>query len=288
MRLLESIFNACHSSLLKRSAVAMLLLLSLGAYADEDVRQGALPNELEGVGITEHLGDKVKIGELHFKDETGKTVQLSEYFQKDHPVLLNLVYFECPSLCTFVLNGLMKSLKKLDWTAGDKFEIVTLSIDPNEDSELAKDKKEAYLKDYGRPQAETGWHFLTGEKAQIEALAAQVGFGYKYVPEEKQYAHSAAIFILTPEGKISRYLYGIEYSAQDLRLSLLEASRGKIGTVVDRLLLFCYRYDPKTRKYSVYLSRLMQAGCGGTVLVFGGYLAIFWRRQRKGALNSNV
>ncbi len=240
-----------------------------------------IPSELKEAGITEHLGSSVSIEELSFKDERGKTVHLSDYFNKGRPVLLNLVYYECPNLCGFLLNGLMTSLKKMSWTAGEKFEIVTVSIHPGETPDLARGKKEAYLQAYGRPQAQSGWHFLTGEETQLKKLASQVGFGYRYDLQEKQYAHSAAIFILTPAGKISRYLYGIEFSERDLKLALLEASSGKIGTVVDRFLLFCYRYNPQTRKYSVYLTQLMQAGCGGTVVIFGGYLAIFWRRQRK-------
>jgi protein SCO1/2 len=144
-------------------------------------------------------------------------------------------------------------------------------------------RKTSSIRSYGRPQASRGWHFLTGEEDQIRKLASQVGFGFRYDDREKQYAHSAAVFALTPEGKISRYLYGIEFSNKDLRLALLEASNGKIGTVMDRILLFCYRYDPVTRKYSIYLTQLMQAASVGTVVIFGAYLAIFWRRQRKGA-----
>jgi protein SCO1/2 len=186
-------------------------------------------------------------------------------------------------LCGFLADGLLKSLKTLDWTAGEQFEIVTVSIHPKEDPALATQKKINFLNHYNRPQAASGWHFLTGQEDQIKKLANELGFGYRYDTAEKQYAHSAALFILTPQGKISRYLYGIEFSNKDLRFALLEASNGKIGTVVDRLLLFCFRYDPQTRKYSVYLTRLMKAGCGATVLIFGGYLMIYWRRQRKGA-----
>jgi protein SCO1/2 len=242
-----------------------------------------VPPELRDVGVTEHLGSQVSLSEISLRDETGKTVLLSDYFHKGHPVLLSLVYYECPNLCNFLLNGLVTSLKGLDWTPGDKFEIVTVSINPKESSQLASSKKLAYLKAYGRPEAAAGWHFLTGDEVQVRKLASQVGFGYKYDEKEKQYAHSAVLFALTPEGKISRYLYGIEFQNKDLRLALLEASSGKIGTVVDRILLFCYRYDPQTRKYSIYLTKLMQWACGGTMLIFGGYLVCFWRRQRKGA-----
>ncbi len=233
--------------------------------------------------MTEHLGGQISPEDYLFTDENGRLVRLSDFFGKGKPVLLTLVYYQCPNLCNFMLNGLVSSLKNLDWSVGEKFEIVSVSIDPTETAELARRKKEAYLRAYGRSSASQGWHFLTGSEEQVKKLAATVGFGYKYVPEEKQYAHSAVIPVLTSQGVISRYLYGIEFLKSDLRFALLEASNGKIGTVVDRLLLFCYRYDPKTRKYSVYLNSLMQLSCGLTVLVFGGYLAVFWRRQRKGA-----
>jgi protein SCO1/2 len=177
----------------------------------------------------------------------------------------------------------VKSLKELDWSVGKNFEMVTVSIDPTEKPELASKKKAAYIKSYEREGAELGWHFLTGDEPQIRKLAAQVGFGYRYEPKDKQYAHSAAIFALTPEGKISRYLYGVEFKKTDLRLTLIEASNGKIGTVIDRILLFCYRYDPQTRKYSIYLTKVMQVGCGLALVIFGGNLALLWRRERKGA-----
>ncbi len=264
------------------------------AYCSPDVQnQGSIgvtngiPPELKDVTIQEHLGSQVSISDIVLFDQSGKPVKLAEFFQKGHPVILTIVYYECPNLCTFVLNGLVSSLKTLDWTPGNQFEIVTVSMNPKESFELANRKKEAYLKSYGRPEAAAGWHFLTGEESQIRKLASEVGFGYRYDEQEKQYAHGSVIFALTPEGKISRYLYGIEFPNKDLRLALLEASNGKIGTVVDRFLLFCYRYDPHTRKYSVYLTQLMQLSCGITVILFGGYLAVFWRRQRKGA-SSNV
>lgn len=251
------------------------------AFAPIRVSAHGIPKELKGAEITEHLGDSVSLSELKFKDEYSKTVYLSEYFKSGRPVLLNLVYYGCHNLCSFVLDGLVNSLKQLDWIPGREFELITVSIDPEEKPELALRKKENYLKVYGRLRAETGWHFLTGQEDQIKKLASEVGFGYRYDDTEKQYAHSAALFVLTPEGKISRYLYGIEYPAKDLRLSLVEASRGRIGTVIDRILLFCYRYDPKQRKYSVYLTRVMQASGAGTMVVFGGYLALFWRGQRR-------
>lgn len=239
-----------------------------------------VPPELKDVGITEKLGNSLSLDTFAFKDETGAEVKLSQFFGKK-PVILTLVYYGCPNLCNYLLNGLVDSMKPLAWTPGKEFDIVTVSIDPTENAKLAQAKKTSYLESYGRPSAAFGWHFLTGSEDQIKKLAGEVGFGYRYDDQEKQYAHSAAIFVLTPQGKISRYLYGIQWAEKDLRLALLEASSGKIGTIVDRLLLFCYRYDPHTRKYSIYLTKVMQAGSAGTILVFGGYLAVFWRRQRE-------
>lgn len=257
------------------------VLLSFHTLGMDHAIAAEIPDELKEIKISEHLGDAVSVKDLVFKDEAGKSVHLSDYFHAGKPVILNLTYFECPNLCTFVLNGLVSGMKKLDWVPGKQFEIVTVSINPRETPELAARKKAAYLDAYGKEGVAQGWHFLTGEEPAIKQLAQQVGFGYRYDEKEKQYAHSAAIFALTPEAKISRYLYGVEFQPMDLKLSLLEASNGKIGTVVDRILLFCYRYDPQTHKYSVYLTNLMQASGAGTVLVFGGYMAVFWRRQRK-------
>ena len=255
---------------------------SVSSSADTGSARG-IPAELKDVGVTERLGSQVSIGDLGFKDESGTQVKFSQYFKKGHPVLFAFHYNRCTNICDLLLKGLVNSLKQLDWTPGDQFELVTLSIDPADTPEFTARKKEGYIRSYGRPESAAGWHFLTGEESQIRKLAFQLGFGYRYDSSEKQYGHSAVLFALTPEGKVSRYLYGIEFSSKDLRLALLEASRGQIGTVIDRFLLFCFRYDPLTRKYSVYLSRLMKTGCGGTVLVFGAYLVIFWRRQRKGA-----
>jgi protein SCO1/2 len=180
----------------------------------------------------------------------------------------------------------VKSLRDLQWTPGKEFEIVTVSINPLEGADLATQKKKAYLESYGRPEAAAGWHFLTGSEANIKKLASQVGFLYKYDNEAQQYAHTAAIFALTPEGKISRYLYGIDFQVRDLKLSMLEASNGQIGSTIDRFLLFCYRYDPKTKKYSVYITDFLRAGSAVTVFLFGGYLFAFWRRQGRRKLEN--
>jgi len=242
-----------------------------------------LPFEPKEIAITEHLGDLVSVREIQLKDESGKDVVLSQYFTGKKPVLLALVYYECPSLCNLVLNGVLKGVKAMDWVPGLQFEIVTVSIKPQEGPELAAKKKATYVQNLGPGKlgAAEGWHFLTGSEAQVRKLADQVGFGYRWDPRTEEYAHSAGVFILTPEAKISRYLYGVDYSPKDLRLSLLEASGGKVGTVIDRILLFCYRYDPIARKYSVYLTRVMQTSALVTIVLFGAYLALFWFRQRR-------
>jgi protein SCO1/2 len=277
------------TSLLRFITAAAFSFAPLFVAATHSAFAVDIPEQLKGASITEHPGESLfmpstGIKEATFKDESGQPVKLEQYFNHGKPVVIVLAYYECPNLCTFVLNGLVESMRGLSpegWVPGKQFEVVTLSINPKEGPELAARKKAAYLATYGKPEAAAGWHFLTGDEAGIRKVADAIGFGYKWDPEEKQYAHSAAIFAITPDGRISRTLYGIEYKPRDLKLALLEASDGKIGTVVDRFLLFCYRYDPKTRKYSVYLTQVMQAGGAGTVLVFGGYLAVFWRRQRR-------
>lgn len=264
-----------------RSIVGLCIIAGLALPARAEDFPNATPPELQGVGIFEHLGKDVSINDLHFKDETGAPVALAQYFQSKRPVILNLIYFECPNLCNYLLNGLVKSMKSMEWTPGQQFDIISVSINPLDTAAVGAQKKANYLKEYGRPEAAAGWHFLTGTEGEIKRLADQVGFGFKYDERQKQYAHSAALFVLTPEGKISRYLYGIEFRPQDLKLSLLEASNGKVGTIVDRLLLFCYRYDPASRKYSVYLANVMQTAAAGMVLFLGGFLFFFWRRERR-------
>ena len=257
-----------------RLALFTLVFAALPAHSNE------VPAQLKEAQIEDRAGAQVPIQELSFRDESGAEVKLSKYFGGHKPVILTLVYYECPNLCNFMLNGLVDSMKPLDWTPGGKFDIVTVSINPKETPALAATKKASYLKSYGRPEAASGWHFLTGTEDQIAKLASSVGFGFRYDEKEKQYAHGAAVFALTPEGKLSRTLYGISWQEKDLRLALLEASAGKIGTVIDRIILFCYRYNPETRKYSITLMRLMQAGGAGSVVLVGAWLTVLWRKQR--------
>jgi protein SCO1 len=239
---------------------------------------GVRPDLLKNVGIDQKLGLQVPL-DLAFREETGRTVQLGQYFGHK-PVILSLVYFNCPMLCTQVLNGQEAAMKGLPMDAGNQFEAVTVSIDPSDRPVLASVKKQMYLGMYGRANAAQGWHFLTGDEAQIKQLANAVGFRYAYDPDSKQFAHASVIMVLTPDGKISKYFYGIQYSPRDLRLGLVEASAQKIGTPVDSILLFCYHYDPHTGKYGLLISRLIQAGGLLTVLAIGVMMLILFRRER--------
>jgi protein SCO1/2 len=247
-----------------------------------------VPIQLADVGIQEHLGSVIDLEHLTFiSSDDGKPHLLKEYFQTGRPILLNLVYYECPMLCTLVLNGVMEGMKGLDWSIGKEFNVVTISVNPKDEVETARLKKSAYVKSYiegkrDEADAMNGWHFFTAEEAQVKKLADQLGFEYKYDPDQKEYAHPAVTFVLTPEGKISRYLYGIQYRPRDLRLGLLEASQGKVGNVFDRLLMFCYHYEPNSRGYAIQAYRLMQAGGIAILALLGGYLFLFWTRQRKG------
>jgi protein SCO1/2 len=240
-----------------------------------------IPEELKNARITEKLGEKIDLDGITVISEEGKPVPLRTYFKGDKPVLLSMIYYTCPSLCNFMLNGLTETLKEFEWLPGKQFEHVTVSIHPDESREVAAKKKENYLKLLGKPEAAAGWHFLTAAGDQSRKLADQVGFGYVWDEKSQQYAHQAAIFILTPDGRISRYLYGVRFGKQDLKLSLLEASNGKIGNVIDQVILFCYRYDPASRGYALVAMKLMQLGCALMTLIVGLWLFFFWRRQAK-------
>ncbi len=241
--------------------------------------QNQKPRVLVDVGIDQKLNDQVPLN-LTFRDEAGRTVQLNEYFG-EKPVILALVYYECPMLCTQVLNGLLTSLKGVPLDVGKQFNVVTVSINPRESSGLAANKKRVYVGLYGRPGATEGWHFLTGDDAPIKALAQSVGFRYAYDKDSDQFAHATGIMVLTPKGKISRYFYGIDYAARDLRLSLVEASNNKIGSPVDQILLFCYHYDPTTGKYGLVVANVMRLAALATILIMGTFLLTMFRRERQ-------
>ena len=260
-------------------AIALLLpALASAQLADDPIQNiGVRPALLKDVGVDQKLNESIPL-DLRFKDEHGAPVELRQYFGSK-PVILSLVYYNCPMLCTQVLNGLERSLKELSLEIGKDYTVVTLSIDPTEQPALAGAKQELYTGLYGRAGAAQGWHFLTGAEPQIKALAHSAGFRYAYDPDSKQFAHASVIMLLTPEGKISRYFYGITYPSRDLRLGLVDASEGKIGTPVDAILLFCYHYDPGTGKYGLIISRVIQIAGGLTILILGGLIFVLGRRE---------
>jgi len=270
-------------------AAVLLLALALVAFPSVTAAQlgdplqmtqniGVRPDLLKQVHLDQKLDQSVPL-DIQFRDEHGRPVELAQFFV-GKPVIVALVYYNCPMLCTQVLNGLQRSIRGIPLTLGKDFQIVTVSIDPTEKPVLAEAKQALYTGFYGRPGSASGWHFLTGDDTQIHRLADAVGFQYAYDPDSHQYAHASGIMVLTPEGKISRYFYGVTYPQRDLRLALDEASEGKIGSPVDQVLLFCYHYDPHTGKYGLLISRVIQLSGGLTVLVGGICLLILFRRER--------
>jgi protein SCO1/2 len=256
-----------------RLLAAGLLACLVTLYAADQ----PLPRELEGVGVEEKLGGAVDL-DLTFIGEDGYPVALREFFNQGRPVILNLVYYNCPMLCNLVLNGQTSALREIPWTPGEEYEVVTISIDPTETFALAGKKKELYLSNYGKPAP--GWHFLANHEDNARKLADQVGFGYKYDETIEQFAHAAVIMVLTADGKVSRYLYGIRFKTRDMRLALTEASDGKIGEISDRVLLFCFHYDPSEKSYVPFATNIMRAGGVLVVLILGLFLFKLWRRER--------
>jgi len=259
--------------------IAFLAAALAAGVASAQLANQAVP-ALDKVGVEEHLDASLPL-ELEFLDEVGRTVRLGDYFDGARPVILTLNYYRCPMLCGLQLNGVVAGLEEMDWTPGVEFEMVTVSIDPLETPELAQAKKENYLKRYQRPAAARGWHFLTGRQENIERLAETVGFGYTYDVASGQYAHAAAIFVITPDGRVARYLYGIEYPPKSLKLALMEASEGKIGSAFDQLIMYCYHYDPASRRYAPVAMNIMRVGGGATALLLGVTLGTWWLRESR-------
>ncbi|HUI09058.1 MAG TPA: SCO family protein [Bacteroidota bacterium] len=233
------------------------------------------------VGIEQNLGAQLPLG-LRFRDEEGRPVALGDFFGS-RPVVLSLVYYRCPMLCTEVLNGMVECFRALPFSAGNEFTVVTVSIDPRETPDLAKEKKEGYLAAYGREGAAGGWHFLTGDAQDVAALAKATGFHYLFDSTSGQFAHAAGIMVATPGGRLSRYFYGVEYEPRDVRLALVEASRARIGSMVDRILLLCYHYDPLTGRYGPVIMNIFRGAGALTILVLGGGILILLRRERRKA-----
>lgn len=275
---------------LRETIVVCVFATALGAVS-EPVRaqQGMAPSDvgepakakpglLSKIGIDQRLNLQVPL-DLPFTDETGRDVRLGEYFGK-RPVILALVYYECPMLCTQVLNGVVSALGVLKFDVGTQYDVIAVSINPKEGPGLAAQKKQAYLERYNRPQTAAGWHFLTGKQESIEKLAAAVGFRYAYDEEIGQYAHGAGIEVLTPRGVISKYFYGIEYSPRDIRFGLIEASEERIGTPIDDVMLLCYHYDPTTGKYGSVAIGAIRIGAVATLLAIATFLFVSLRRER--------
>lgn len=260
--------------------VLLALPLRAAPVAPEDVpdRQDAVPKPLEGVGVDERLDQRLPL-ELEFRDEQGRSVRLADYFDGKVPVIVTLNYSDCPMLCSLELNGLVTSLKQLDWSLGSEFRIVTVSLDPSEAPAKAAKTKQRYLRQYDRAGTEGGWHFLVGSEANVRQLADAVGFRYRFVPDKKEYYHAAALALATPEGRIGRYLYGVEFHPRTLRLALTETSEGKIGSAMDQLILYCSMYDAKEGSYALVASRVMKLGGLAAALLLGVFLAIMWRAE---------
>jgi len=237
-----------------------------------------LPAQLVGVGIDEHLGRPIDL-DLTFNDENGQPVKLREFFNKGRPVVLNLIYYNCPQLCTLILNRQVEIMRQMPWTPGDQYEIVSISIDPRETPEIASKKKATYLASYGKPAP--GWHFLTDRDDNAKRLAELMGYHYRWDSRIQQYAHLAAIMILTPEGKVARYLYGINYRALDLRFGLAEAAENRSTLTIEKILLFCYHYDPVESKYVLFATNFMKAGGVLTILILGGFMYRMFRAERR-------
>jgi protein SCO1/2 len=239
------------------------------------------PAMLEGVDIVEHLGGQLP-REAAFRDSDGKAVKLGDYFDGKRPTLFVFAYHTCPMLCSLVLDATVKSLNEVPWNVGDEFDVVSLSIDPKDTPETATRKRAQVLESYPRAKGNPkGWHFLVGEEDQIRKVTDAIGFKYNYDERQKQYAHPAAIYLLTPGGTIARYLYGIQFPPADVRLGLLEASQGRSVSTTERILLFCYHYDPQGKRYSLVAMNVMRLGGGVTLLLLGSFLTIMWARERR-------
>jgi protein SCO1/2 len=235
---------------------------------------------LGNVGIEQRLNQQVPL-DLSFRDEAGRTVQLSQYFQEGKPVVLSLVYFRCRILCDQVLSSLAGALRYVKFDAGKEFEIVTVSFDPSDTPTDAQNAKKQFLPIYGHLGANAGWHFLTGDQASIHALSDAVGFHYYHDPRTNQFAHATGIMLLTPEGRVAQYYYGAKYFPSDLRLGLIQASQNQIGTLADQIVLYCYHYDPRIGRYGAIVTRIIQLSGGATVLIFGGILLFLFLTDPK-------
>lgn len=238
------------------------------------------PDKLEKAGVVEQLGKTIP-PDIAFTNSEGKKVYIKDIFEGDRPVIINPVYYECPMLCSLVLNGLLEGMKELAWAPGKDYKVLTFSIDPEEGTELAGENKKNYLSNLEKNGADSGWYFLTGDSTNIQRLADAIGFEFEYVPERDQYAHAAAIAFASPEAKITRYLYGIDYSEVDLKNALYETANGKIGNTIDKLVMYCYQYNPASNSYTPVAWNIMKIGGLATLLFLGIFLGLFWYNDRR-------
>lgn len=273
---------------LRISLLLALLYLLASISIPPAHAQGSHPTDelIKGVKFEQNLNQPLPL-DLTFQDEAGQKVQLADYFGQK-PVILVFAYYDCPMLCTLVLNGLVATLNNLTFDIGDQFEVITVSIDPTDTPALATAKKAVYLEQYRRPEAGAGWHFLVGEDAAIDQLTQAAGFYYQYDSDKQEYAHPTGIMIVTPEGKIARYFYGIDFPARDVRLGLVEAAAHKIGSPVDQLLLLCYHYDPVVGEYTVAIMNVIRVAGLTTVAAIGAVVVVLFRRERGRKLGESL
>ena len=257
-------------------------LYSPKTYDPAQSAGNGLPEALQKIGIEQKLGEQLPL-ETEFKNEDGQVIKLSRIFESGRPVILAFVYYECPMLCNEVLNGLSGSLKGISLDAGKDFDVVAISFDARENDkpDLAKNKKAAYMERYGRPGAEKGWHFLTGTQASIDSVTKAAGFGFRWDEKSEQFAHAGGVMLVTPQGKMSRYFYGIDYSPRDLKLGVMESAENRVGNAADQMLLYCYHYDPATGKYGLAILSIIRIGAVLTLLGMGAMGFVFWRRGRR-------
>ena len=269
-----------------KTATSLVTAVALAALAvapgPAAAQVNTQPRELDAVTVNEHLGARVPF-DARFTDHTGRQVTLGEYFSRGRPVVLNLVYHRCPMLCGMVLNAVIRSLKQTTWSVGEQYDVVTLSIDPRDTVETAAAKRARVLDSYGRPSAARGWHFLLGPERESRRVADAVGFAYRFDRQSDQYAHPAVTMLLTPDGRVARYLYGIDYAPTDVRVGLLEASEGRQVTTVERLIMFCYHYDPQGHRYALVARNVMKLGGVATMAGLAGFFAVMRARERRKA-----
>lgn len=251
-----------------------------GMMTRGDLPAGVQPADLQKIAFDQKLNAQIPL-DLPFRDEAGRQVMLADFFGRNKPVVVTLVYYDCPMLCTLVLNGLAGAMKGMSLEPGRDYELVTVSFNPHETAQLAAAKKGTYIGRYGHPDAASAWHFLTGDQPSIERLTRAVGFHYVHDPATGQYAHATGLMIATPDGRLAKYLYGIEYSPRQLRMALVDASAGRIGTPVDRILLYCYHYDPSTGKYGLVVLNAIRLGGLVTLVVLGSFVGVMLARERK-------